>query len=512
MRLLSFEIGQSYKSLESFKYEFRQDFSGGIGLAGIEPLCFVGLNGSGKSNIIEALSEVFCFLDLVCLNYKETPKWAEMSPLTFKLSYSFKVRKKEYVVLISSVKGKAPCLYIGDDDKPITDPAEIVAWLPNRVLGYSSGHNETISFPYLRNQGFYADEIAKSAFKSDGQLQAPHTKTLLMDYESNVLILLANVLFLSSSKRKIFETHLRISDVASFRIVVDFSRKRGVDVERTVEIDETIAKLKGSALMYEQVNSTRLVLDFVVGSATRKAFKSNFENGIDFYTRLYKLNLLNALQLTGAERDFYTKKPKVDALLEKPPAVPKQDKIFAVDQLKLLLTKPLREIDYVGISDGEHQFIHIIGSAMLFEEDNCLFLFDEPESHFNPSWRAKFIDILAEVVGNRAQDFVISTHSPYVVSACHSRNVVKFERDGGKIKYSSPKRETYGATFEYLLKELFGLSSSISLHSSNRLAEIIYSGDLDEMELASAEYAESPEKRKLYEIMLRLEEQAGRGK
>lgn len=507
MRLLSLEIGQPYKSLESFKYKFREDASGGVGVDGIDPLCFVGLNGSGKSNIIEALSEIFCLLDLVCLDYKETPKWALQSPFTFKLVYSLKVNKKEHKVSVEAVKGKSPYLVVDDAEKLISLPDEMAEWLPNRVLGYSSGHNETISFPYLRNQGFYADEITKSAFDTDGQLLVPHTKTLLMDYESNVLILLANILFLSPAKRKVFQEYLRIKDVSSFRLIVEFSRKRGADVKRTVEIDETITKLKAVALIHEQVSKSRLVLDFVVGSATRKAFKSHFIDGVDFYTRLYKLSLLNALQLTGAERDFYTKKPKAEALLEKPPTVPKQDKIFAVDQLKLLLSEPHREIDYVGISDGEHQFIHIIGSAMLFEEDNCLFLFDEPESHFNPSWRAKFIDILSDVVGDRAQDFVVSTHSPYVVSACHSRNVVKFERDGEHIKYVRPSRETFGGTFERLLKDLFGLSSSISAHSSNRLAEIIDSGDLGEMELAAAEYAESPEKRRLYEIMMRLDEQ-----
>lgn len=506
MRLLSIDIGQNYKSLNNFKYQFREATSDGVAITGIEPLCFVGLNGSGKSNVIEALSEIFCFLDLVCLDYLETPKWAKESPLTFKISYSRKVGKKEHIVNVEAVKGKSPYLFI-DDREVISSPKEMSEWLPNKVLGYTSGHNETISFPYLRNQGFYADEITKSALELKGKAAVTHTKTLLMDYESNVLILLANILFQPTTKRNIFKEHLRIRDVSSFRLVIDFNRKRGVNVETTDEIVETIEKLKSVALLHDQVNETRLILDFVVNAASRKAFKHYFLNGMDFYTRLYKLSLLNSLQLTGSERDFYTKKPKVDTLLEKPPTVPKQDKIFAVDQLKLELSDPSREIDYVGISDGEHQFIHIVGSVLLFDEDNCIFLFDEPESHFNPSWRAKFINILAEIVGERAQDFVISTHSPYVVSACHSRNVMKFERNGNEIKYSGPQRETYGGTFERLLKDLFGLSSSISVYSSNGLNEIIDSGDLDKMELMAAEYAESPEKRKLYEVILRIKQQ-----
>ena len=503
MQLISLKIHEPYKSISSFNYTFRQ--ADGL-ISDIEPLCFVGLNGSGKSNIIEALSEIFCFLDLYCLQYSNTPKWALNSPMTFDIVYSMTIGKKSKVVHISAIKNKAPIISNGSDES--SDPEMMSNYLPNHILGYSSGHNETISFPYLRNQGFYANEILKSALKTGGELEVRHTKTLLMDYDSNVLILLANFLFSSAKKRQLFSDKLRINDISSFRIIVDFSKKSpGAEVETTNEIKETVEKLKNCALMYEQQSDLTYIFDFVITQAVRKAFRENFNGAIDFYTRLYKLNLLNALRMTGKERDFYTKQRKTDTLLEKPPAVAKQNKVFCVDQLKLIIKEPHKEIDYIGISDGEHQFIHVMGTAMLFSKDNCLFLFDEPESHFNPLWRSSFIKILSDVVGKNKQEFVLSTHSPYVVSACYSRNVLSFVRSGENITYSQPVRETYGGTFERLLKELFGLSSSISEYSQQKLMELITSGDIDEMELAAANFAESPEKRVLYEAILRLEQE-----
>lgn len=506
MQLISLKIHEPYKSINSFNYTFRQENDV---LKEVEPLCFVGLNGSGKSNIIEALSEIFCFLDLYCLQYSNTPKWALKSPMAFDVEYSIASGKKNIVVYISALKNKAPVITTDETGKS-SDPETIASYLPNHILGYSSGHNETISFPYLRNQGFYADEILRSALKTDGELDVRHTKTLLMDYDSNVLILLANFLFSSLKKRQLFTDNLRIKDVSSFRIIIDFAKKpTGAKVETTNEIDETVEKLKSCALMFQRKSDLTYVFDFVVNQATRKAFKYHFDGAIDFYTRLYKLNLLNALRMTGKERDFYTKQSKLDTLLEKPPTVAKQNKVFCVDQLKLNLSEPRKEINYVGISDGEHQFIHVMGTAMLFAKDNCLFLFDEPESHFNPLWRSSFIKILSDVIGDNKQEFILSTHSPYVVSACYSRNVLMFTRNGDRIEYSQPSRETYGGTFEHLLKELFGLSSSISEYSQQKLMELITSGDIDEMELAAANFAESPEKRVLYEAILRLEQEEG---
>ena len=49
-----------------------------------------------------------------------------------------------------------------------------------------------------------------------------------------------------------------------------------------------------------------------------------------------------------------------------------------------------------SLSDGEHQFLHSLGLALLYKDKRCLYLLDEPETHFNPDWRAKFISRLRD--------------------------------------------------------------------------------------------------------------------
>jgi type I restriction enzyme S subunit len=53
-----------YRSLAPFVREFHPAEQRP---AGANPICLVGLNGSGKSNLIEAIAEIFCFLELINL-------------------------------------------------------------------------------------------------------------------------------------------------------------------------------------------------------------------------------------------------------------------------------------------------------------------------------------------------------------------------------------------------------------------------------------------------------------
>ena len=148
MKLLRLKIDQEYKSLNRFADTFNQ---AGIGYDHIAPICFVGLNGSGKSNIIEALSEILCFLDLYHLLFLKTPKWALQSPLSFEVEYVLNQNtNQEHHILIKSRKSGAPELFEKDGTGQFISlsNSKLGSALPSRILGYSSGHNETISFPF----------------------------------------------------------------------------------------------------------------------------------------------------------------------------------------------------------------------------------------------------------------------------------------------------------------------------------------------------------------------------
>ncbi len=493
MRLLRLKINQKYKSIDAFDYGFRQRDDDSLSFS---PICFVGVNGSGKSNIIEALSEIFCYLDLFILDYEKAPQWAKKSPLSFEVEYLLTFQTKLLHIKILSTKNRQPEFYLVDIYGNETKASPKNNLLPSRIIGYSSGHNESISYPYLKNQGFYAIEVLNAAKQKKNKL-INHTHSLFMDYEINSLILITNYLFAEDTL--IFEKIIRIKKPISFQININLLK-----VIITMELRAIINNLQSAAISSESDDKTFWKLDFLLNDSTKIAIQTLFESADNFFTSLYKLTLLNAIRLTRTERNFYTNEVKDNSLRERPPVVAKENKVFNIDKLKIQLTEPDIEIDYSGLSDGEHQFIHIFGTIMLFNNPNCLFLLDEPESHFNPQWRVKFINLISEILGVNDSEFILSTHSPYVISAAQREHVLKFYRVGELIKYMKPTRETFGATFKEILEELFDVENSISAYSKKYINKKINSKDLEKMEKAVFDLAESPDKLLLYDAIYDL--------
>lgn len=507
MRLLKFNIYGEYRSLKDFEWDFRGH---PIDIKHMEPICLVGLNGSGKSNLIEALSEVFCYLDLYSLNYVSPTQLKRVCPPPFSIEYLLNVSNSEkttHIKIELSDKSKLTIYRKKDDEYNAIEKADDWReYLPSRLVGYSSGHNETVSIPYQRNQSLYSIEVASQA-KAKGDKRKKiiqHTSSIYIDYDSNASILISNYLFLKDQDLSIFDEFLRVSGIVSFSISLNL-KPRATVIELTEELDGTITNLEACALHTEQTSTYQRSLTFVVNPATKKAFKKYFGDAKSFYLAIYKLSLLNALSLTKREREFYLRSDLKKGLLERAPTISKKDKVFSIDDLRLLIARPKKEIDYSGISDGEHQFIHIFGTLKLFSEENCLYLLDEPESHFNPLWRAEFIKIMNGIDTTKYQDFVVSTHSPFLVSAAHSDNVIKFSRADGVIQPESLEFQSYGSSFEYLLAKLFDLRTPISAQALDELKQVAKSDDINELKLAISRFGESLEKRYLYQRLAELE-------
>ena len=243
-------------------------------------------------------------------------------------------------------------------------------------------------------------------------------------------------------------------------------------------------------------------LNFRITPETITLFRREFKSAEALFMAMHKWSLLNALILSDEQRNVYLSSDITIGALERPPSVPPSDRVFNVVDLKVNLSTPSIEIDYSGLSDGEHQFIQVFGTALLFSEPGTLFLFDEPESHFNPEWRTKFNLILNRLPNCGRQEYVISTHSPFVVSGSRQENVYKFTRSGGSVTCERVDFETYGAAFDVLLKRLYSVNSLIDQSAREDLEQIIKRGNVEEMKKAVEEFAESKEKRRLYEAII----------
>jgi restriction system-associated AAA family ATPase len=386
--------------------------------------------------------------------------------------------------------------------------------LPRRIVGYSSGLNETVSHPFLRTKTIYSEEVRDAAPLTDTTASNGDTvfdtRTLYMDYESNAAIIICNYIFSEAKELAVFEEFTRVRGVSSFGLRFNRNRahKSGDSriVRLTAELRSYLKSFARCAEMQYDDAKTLYSLDYKLDRKTAGRFRKEFGSAEHLFMAMHKWSLLNALILSDKQRKVYLRSDITKGALERPPSVPPSDRVFNIVDLKLNLSAPRIEIDYSGLSDGEHQFIQVFGTALLFCEPGTLFLFDEPESHFNPEWRTKFNLILNRRPNANHQEYVISTHSPYVVSGSRKGNVYKFTRTGGDVRCDPVTFETYGASFDDLLKQLFSITSLIDQSAREELEQIIKEGDIGKMQDAVEDFAESKEKRRLYEALIQKEE------
>ena len=515
--LRRFAMTSGYRSLGKFDCTFHSDEPEP---AEASPICLVGLNGSGKSNLIEALAEVFCFLELINTPWQKvenaSSKYRE-NRHKFDLEYTLEDSKGKRLVRVRKTKNKnADFFVLGKDGKeqPVEPGIPQLLLLPRRVIGYSSGLNETVSHPFLRTKTIYSEEVRDAAPPEDAEPPQEDavfdSRTLYMDYESNAAVTISNFIFRKPQELAFIKKFTRVAGVPSFGL--RFNRKRAGRsgplsiVRLTSELRsyvEAFARCAGRPYDHSQLSHS---FPFHLDSSTVARFRKEFKTAENLFMAMHKWSLLNALILSDDQRNVYLSSDVTKGALDRPPSVPPSDRVFNIVDLKLKITDPQIEIDYSGLSDGEHQFMQIFGTALLFSDPGTLFLFDEPESHFNPEWRTQFNLILNGLPNASRQEYVITTHSPFIVSGSREGNVYKFERDGSDIHFAPVDFETYGASFDILLKKLFSMDSLIDQSARKDLEQIIKRGHKKEMQAAVEDFAESKEKRRLYEALIQKEE------
>jgi len=535
MKLLSLEIGEQFRSLHpGFQVNFHHITDKGVeAMMAFQPFCFAGLNGSGKSNVLEALAAIFYHLEMCVAKYRPESferhfSRSKSTPDAFTLKYLIcGSNKSGYtlsladVVTITKEPGKEPVMAVApspfSEEKDAT-PREVALkpsdrsqerapgkeFLPDLVVGYSSGENEILSLPFIKNRLIHFDEY-KEAVKEGFPFDEPETSLLYIDEEMSQAVLLACMLFEDpETTLKPLRDELGIVGIRSFRmnlnmqtLYLDDEQKEPFPILSHVEI--ILDKLKSCATSwYEQKSGikgmrdglfTVLTLDFFVDDNTKKVFKAHFKTSFElfrFFQVLYELNANIISTATKEEvyksRGFYT-----DGKL--PEAGPEDRVFYFLDYMILKEIEGLeepKELLLREFSDGEHQFLHTMGICLMLKDRRTLLLLDEPETHFNPGWRAKFIKVLNDSLkaggsNNFLKDVILTSHSPFVISDCLPNNVILFKRnkETHRIEAKSAREmdfNTYGTSVEIILDELFDYNQSIGDWANEELKTINFEG------------------------------------
>lgn len=511
MKLKYFKINSEFRGLpKPFTMKFREHNT----YAGDneEPICLVGLNGSGKSNSLEVLAELFYYLELQTISTGKA--LADLNKryefLSFEIQYeisllkwgfissrmylSSKINENELVEIhwIKNMNEKPIGLIISQSDNKKRIDAPIELWnelLPNKVVGYSSGQNELISNPFLKLDFHYFDEFVKSTSTKNEVLSTNVNRMFFMDYESNEIIVLANYLFDEGNTTKLSKDEvslkLGIESLHTFSLRVKFRNYDGKLIAYPSELNIALEQLKKcSTACFDNGNLVKnqrdriVELTFYTDAAVKKAFRNQFKTPFELFRVLYLFRLMNIHCISPEARRKVMNAPRNTNLSDLVPK-PEVDKLaFKVSEIYFIKKNATKPVRYKQLSDGEHQLLHIIGTVKMMKENDVLFLLDEPETHFNPEWRAKMIRLIMETNSEikLEQDYFITSHSPFIISDCKPTNVYLFHRNNGKliIQTAHDKRlNTFGTSVNILTEEIFTKNESQGEYSGATIVELL---------------------------------------
>lgn len=496
------------------------------GFSKFDPLCFVGPNGSGKSQFLQVTAEAFQSVLHACHSREER---IESNPdLQFELEYLVRseIQKEPVHVHISrqaTEKGRLNMVVqrkIGNEwEKVDLDDSILRELMPKKIVGYTSGENETLSLPFFVSRSGYADEVARRALHDEIDDQpVADTRLMLIDYGTHLEVLVANLLFGDRSQRGSLLEYALLKDLHSFRCIVQLahsavpkaagkrksqSPRKGIQL--TEELESYIERLRRCATCHSYDEKTeRYIFDYWINEQTRDAFRHFWTSTIDLYSSFHKLSMLNDLAIPKRTRERFRKDTKTRRFASRLPEPQDEDKVFRFERVSFFPEKSGKAVDYVSLSDGEHQLLQLIGTMCMISFQNVLFLLDEPESHFNPHWRTKTISRMLNQEtrdGKRSdssvashQDCLLTTHAPFVPSDMPRDHVFIFNKKDGKIVVENPDVETYGTTFDSILEECFGVRPPISQVSMEEIDRLRKSNNPEEIKAGLKRLGDSVEK------------------
>lgn len=505
MKLLYLNINSQYGSIKKgFKLQFRDAYEdqrpNQLDWTEFNPFCLAGLNGSGKSNILEILANIFYHIEC-CANVNQPKNFQEnfnpkvCKPDAFELEYYISQDKTsllENMTKISVIKleGEKPVMTYQPfpfDKKPVDVtvvaekyakiPAPAKLYLPDLVIGYSSGENETLSIPFLKTRLLNFDEYRVS-LEEKTRYKEPESSLLYVDYELSQAVLLANLLFQEKDVLEPLHNELGIKDIIRFRMNINLHKHKEIPiVEQYKDIINAFSRCATSC--YE--DNDKLILDFWVNSASKIAFKKNFPEGV--FQLFQALQVLYTLNYRTVKSDIKSDVYRSTGYFtdgKVPTSEPEEKVFFFLDFfIKKIKSETNETIPLLlkNLSDGEQQFLHTLGICLMLKDKSALLLLDEPETHFNPDWRSKFISILKTSLDNSKsnhlmRDILITSHSPFIISDCYPDKVIVCEKNKQPLNARNMSFRTYGTSIDIIMENIFKKRNTIGDLSRKEIEDI----------------------------------------
>ena len=389
MHLISLTISQ-YKNLRDFSLSF--DGNSFIDV-------FVGKNGSGKSNLFEALTEIFRHLF-------EYDKEKGNPGFDYTIKYEIDGTKTE-------IAWNAGALTIDGKARATLGKTP----LPDNVLIYYSGHNTTVVDLVQRYEDSFRKRIKGANLDESRRF---------IGVGSEYKALLLSVLLTQPERvkaRQFVCQKLGIQNIgADLQLVLQrpsfaTGALKALDAESIENFDPRTHYWGADGI-------TRDFLDKLVTCVKGEFNHGNvFDADNDRYQIPVNIELLQQRFADQSMSDIFRQLDNLKTL-----------GMLADISIPLTLTNGLTAT-IAHFSDGQFQSVYIYSIVELFKDRNCLILLDEPDAFLHPEWQFDFLRQVFDITDAAAKTshVLMSSHSAATLCPIEDQQINLFRIENSVV-------------------------------------------------------------------------------
>lgn len=380
----------------------------------------LGQNAAGKSNLLEALVIIFRDLDL-----------EEESPFKYILEYQCKENLLK-VVGGPDVKGKYQ-FYLGSrinsekiyKSKPISKTlirSNKEQYLPRYVFSYYSGVSNRLLEHFDKHQKRFYDSL----LNNESNDNVPPRPLFYARLIHSHFVLMAFYAFQDIKIDNFLKEYLNIIGLESILFVLKKPQWDG---------DEE----KGDAKFWYAKGVVKDFLNDLWQASTAPIYhKTKIREDFNKHPEVEHLYLYisNQEKLQILAKKYGTNTNFFKSL----------ESTYISDLIQEVRVKVKKinihgDITFKELSEGEQQLLTVLGLLRFTKEDESLILLDEPDTHLNPLWKWKYMNLLEEYSGkDESSQILMTTHDPLVIGGLTKKEI--------RIFYSKKALDKEGKEFQ----------------------------------------------------------------
>lgn len=217
----------------------------------------------------------------------------------------------------------------------------------------------------------------------------------------------------------------------------------------------------------------------------------------DFLSELYNLSLAPIRLTKSSKNSLWNKKTREYQYLflkdmetfqtlmqQKEPRILFRDlestyvsELIEAVHIRVKLKKNNGTVTFKELSEGEQQLLTVLGLLRFTNEEESLYLLDEPDTHLNPKWSVEYLKYLENFMKNESNGLrtnshiVLTTHNPIAIAELKKEQIQILRRNEDKaIEANKPDLDPRGMGYAGIItSDMFGLNSSLDTYTRKLL-------------------------------------------